>query len=228
MWTVVENCIFGPSQEIDLRICLSINSIPYHYAITFNTFFLRFFLYIFQTVRDHLIIKIVYSMVVMRNLLSFDIRQFLHDMSNSDFGKNICCKLFLFQRLKVKTVLYFLKYVSSHFKSLIHPFLEGDMKIKYPMDTYSIIYGGNTYVLSVQLRNRVLSRVLAVQTWECAFCGAEGADYFWSQNRSPIQSLTSANAILTVTIAQIESGEDSYDLSCLQFPWKLILCRVML
>lgn len=37
------------------------------------------------------------------------------------------------------------------------------MNIKYPMDTYSIIYGGNTYVLSVQLRNRVLSRVLAAQ-----------------------------------------------------------------
>lgn len=88
----------------------------------------------------------------------------------------------LFQRLKVKTVLYFLKYVSSHFKSLIHPFLEGDTKIKYPMDTYSIIYGGNTYVLSVQLRNRVLSRVLAAQKWECVFCGAEGADYIWSQN----------------------------------------------
>lgn len=86
-------------------------------------------------------------------------------MSNNDSGKKIyvvsCFSLF--QRLKVKTVLYFLKYISSHFKSLIPPFLEGDMKIKYPMDTYSIIYKGNTYVLSVQLRNRVLSRVLAAQ-----------------------------------------------------------------
>ena len=91
--------------------------------------------------RNHLVIEIFYSMVVMRNLFSFDIRKFLHDMSNSDSGKKIyvvsCFPLF--QRLKVKTVLYCLKYVSSHFKSLIHPVLEGDMKIKYPMDTYSVI-----------------------------------------------------------------------------------------
>lgn len=99
-------------------------------------------------------------------------------------------------------MLYCLNCVSSYFKILIYSFLEGDMKIKYPMDIYLVICEETLMHYLFSLGIESLSRVLAAQRWECFPWNWRGWLLLISESVDPIQSLISANAILIATRAQ--------------------------
>lgn len=120
------------------------------------------------------------------------------------FWKHTHTQKFWFQILKVKSKLYcFIKYISSYFKNLIHPFMEGDMKINYPVDTYSIIYEETLVCCLFSLGSGFLSRVLVAQRWECFADTDERSNHFSSRDLwIQFNPLIFANAILSAALVQ--------------------------
>lgn len=99
------------------------------------------------------------------------------------FWKHTDIQKFWFQILKVKSKLCsFLKYISSYLQNLILPFLEDDIKINYPVDTYSIIYEEALVYCLFSLGGGSLSRVLVAQRWEGSTDTDKRTSHFSSQN----------------------------------------------